>query len=248
MIHTVLYRSAQAAGATFASLSAVPFSQDVVSNNKILPQRPCELLFATGNGANLSAARIQTPLLIQTGSNHLRPFVVGAAFGSNPNTANFWRSPVKFRATENIDVQTSNAGGAPETHTFVLQLGDGNYSMPAGQRLKIRAQSATTVTAGAWTLCPLTFDDNLPNKQFAILGFEVFSATGIVGRLDIPGMAWKPGFPCITSLANRMNDLQYDTPLGELGRFSNQALPNLEIFCTAADTAAEVFMDVVVLN
>lgn len=248
MIHTVLYRSSQAAGASFASLSAVPFSQDVVSNNKILPQRPCELLLATLNGANLTAARIQTPLLIQTGSNHLRPFVVGAAFGNDPNTANFVNAPVKFRATENIDVQTSNGGGAPENHTCVLQLGDGNYSMPTGQRLKIRAQSATTVTAGAWTLCPLVFDDNLPNKQFAILGFEVFSATGIVGRLDIPGQAWKPGFPAITTLTNRMNDYQYNTPFGELGRFSNQALPNLEIFCTGADTAAQVFMDVCVLN
>ena len=121
-MHAVLYRSSQAIGATFASLTAVPFSQDVISNNKILPLSNMELLLATGMGTGLAAARIQTPLLIQAASNHLRPWVVGTTFGSNPNTANFLEAPVQLRSNEAIDVQTSNSDASAQTHTYIMQL------------------------------------------------------------------------------------------------------------------------------
>ena len=247
-MHAVLYRSSQGIGATFASLTAVPFSQDVISNNKILPLSNMELLLATGMGTGLAAARIQTPLLIQTASNHLRPWVVGTTFGSNPNTANFLEAPVQLRSNEAIDVQTSNSDAGAQTHTYVLQLGDRNYSKPVGQRLKIRGTSVGPATAGAWTRIQMTYDDNLPNRTFAVLGFEVFSATGILARLDIPGVAMKPGFPVVTSLANRMNDVQYTTNFGELGRFNNQSLPSVELFATGADAVIQLYMDIVVVG
>ena len=247
-MHAVLYRSSQAIGAHFASLTAIGFSQDVVTNNKILLQDPMELLLATGMGTGLASARIQTPLLLQTASNQLRPFTVGTTFGTNPNTANFLDAPVALRGGENIDVQTTNTDAGAQTHTFILQLGDRNYSRPVGQRLKIRATGGTTLTAGAWNRVNLTYDDNLPNKLFAIVGMEVFSATGILGRLDIPGQAYKPGMPVVTSLANRMFDTQYDQVFGELGRFRNTSLPALEIFATAADTAQQVWLDIVVIG
>lgn len=247
-MHTVLYRSSQAIGATLASLTAIGFSQDVVTNNKILLQDQMELRMATLMGVGLANARIQTPLLLQTASAQLRPYNVGATFGTNPNTVDFTDQPVAFRGGENIDVQTTNTDAGAQVHTAVLQLGDRNYSKPVGQRLKIRAVGATAVTAGAWSRVNLVYDDNLPNKLFAITGMEVFSATGIVGRLDIPGQAYKPGVPVVTSLANRMNDMQYDPHWGELGRFRNTSLPALELFATAADPTQQVWLDIVVIG
>ena len=247
-MHTVLYRSSQAIGATLASLTAIGFSQDVVTNNKILLQDQMELRMATLMGVGLANARIQTPLLLQTASAQLRPYNVGATFGTNPNTVDFTDQPVAFRGGENIDVQTTNTDAEAQVHTAVLQLGDRNYSKPVGQRLKIRAVGATAVTAGAWSRVNLVYDDNLPNKLFAITGMEVFSATGIVGRLDIPGQAYKPGVPVVTSLANRMNNMQYDPYWGELGRFRNTSLPALELFATAADSTQQVWLDIVVIG
>lgn len=244
----VLYRSSQAIGATFASLTAIGFSQDTITNNKILLPKPMELRLATLMGTGLASARIQTPLLIQTASNQLRPFTVGTTFGTNPNTADFLMNGVKLRQGENIDVQTTNTDAGAQVHTAVLQLGDYNYSVPAGQRIKIRATGATALTAGAWTRVPLTYDDNLPAGEFAIVGMEVFSATGIIGRLDTPGVALRPGVPCVTSLANRAFWAQYEPMFGELGRFTNTSLPALEIFATAADTSQQVWLDIVRLG
>lgn len=247
-MHAVLYRSSQAIGATFASLSAIGFSQDVVTNNKILLQDNMELRLATLMGTGLASARIQTPLLLQTASNQLRPFNVATTWVNNPNTADFLEQPVGLRGGENIDVQTTNTDAGAQVHTALLQLGDRNYSLPVGQRLKIRATGATTVTAGAWTRVPLTYDDNLPNKLFAIVGMEVQSATGIIGRLDIPGQAYKPGVPVVDSLADRMYWAQYKPVWGELGRFRNTSLPALELFATAADTSQQVWLDIVVIG
>jgi len=247
-MHAVLYRSSQAIGATFASLAAIGFSQDVVTNNKILPTQDLELVAATLFGTGLSQARIQTPLIIQTGSNHLRPFATGTTPGNNPNTADFFDNPVSLRASENIDVQTSNSDAGAQTHNALLQLGDRKYSMPAGPTYNIHATGATTLTAGAWTRVPLTFDDNLPNRLFSIIGMEALSATGILSRLDIPGQALKPGVPTVAAIANRMFWRQYDLSLGELGRFSNQALPALEQFATAADTTQQLWLKIKVIG
>lgn len=247
MMHAVLYRSQQAIGATFASLTAIGFSQDVITNNKILLQNDLELKLATGMGIGLAAARIQTPLLLQTASNQLRPWTVGATFGSNQNTAIFLEQPVRFRGGENIDVQTTNTDAAAQIHTWILQLGDRNYNVPSGQRLKIRATSVGPAVANQWSRINMTYDDNLPNKTFAIVGMEVFSATGILARLDIPGVAYKPGVPVVTSLANRMFWEQYTPNFGILGTFGNQSLPAVELFATAADAVIQLYLDVVVI-
>jgi hypothetical protein len=248
MQHTVLYRSSQAIGATNASLTAIGFSQDVVTNNKILLQNDMRLMFATVFGVGVGFSRIQTPYLINMGSLHIRPFGILGTAGNNPNTGDFSQNPTLLRATENIDLQTTNTDAGAQIHTGILQLWDGASGVPNGQRLKLLATSIGPATAGAWTRINLTYQDNLPNIMYSIIGMEVFSATGLVARLDIPGQAYKPGVPVVNAIQNRAYWKQYIMPFGELGRFRNQALPALEIFCTGADAVFDVWLDVVALG
>jgi len=247
MQHTVLYRSQQAIGATNASLTAIGFSQDVVTNNKILLQSNMRLALATLFGVGMSNPRIQTPYLLQTASLQLNPFGTAATSGNNPNTVDLLDNPTLLRATENIDVQTTNTDAAAQTHTAVLQLWDGASGSPSGQRLRILATSVGPAVAATWTRINLIYADNLPNKTFAIMGFTVLCATGLVARLDIPGQAYKPGTVPINAIANRAFWKQYVWNWGELGRFTNQALPALEVFCTAADASFTVWLDVVAI-
>jgi hypothetical protein len=245
MLHTVLYRGSQAAGASFASLPIVPFSNDVVANNRWLPPDDTELLFAASAGANMSQSRIQTPLIIQTASLHLEPVNNSATFPTDCNIIDFTGNPVQFRKTEGVDVQTSNAGGAAENHVVVLFFGDKRYDRIAGPRVRVRATSSTAVTAGVWTRVPIVFDESLPNRRFGVVGMDVKSATGIVARLDIPGQALRPGTLVGTGNGFRIPYQMSEQYAGVLGYFTNQATPSLEIFCTAADTSAQVFLDLI---
>lgn len=244
MQHAVLYSLGPTAGAiTFNSMSIVPFGLDVVLNNKFAPPQDMDILAAVVGAATLTAARIQTPLLLQTASLHLRPFNTAVLGGNNLNVAEFFDNPVRVRQTEGIDVQVSDS--AIDTIRAIIILGDKNYSKITGPRIKARATSSTTVTAGAWTHCPLVFDENLPFRTMRIVGMEVQSATGVLGRLSIPGAPWNPGVPCIQAIGSRIDYHLYGQFAGVLGQFSNQAIPSLDIFCTAADTSAQVFLDLI---
>lgn len=247
-MHAVLYRSSVSAGASFTSLTAIPFTFDTLTNNKILPNFDCDLMIATSFGVNMSALRLQTPLIQATALDHLRPFGIAATAGTNPNTADFSDFPIALRMTENIDIQASSSDAGAQTYNSILQLGDRKYTLPSGPTYNIFASGTTTLSAGAWTRVPLTFADNLPNKLFSIIGFEAISATGILSRLNIPSWPMAPGYPTVASIGNRMNDVQYLPQFGELGRFNNQALPALEQFSTAADTAQSVWLKIKVVG
>jgi hypothetical protein len=247
-MHAVLYRSSVGIAGLNVSLTGVPFSFDTLTNNKILMPWDGDLLAATVYALNLTSARIVTPLIQATALVHLTPFGTAATAGSNPNTCDMQDFPVALRQTESIDIQTSNGDAAAQIAVAILQLGDRRYSKPAGPSFNIRATGATALAAGAWTRVPLTFDDNLPNKLYSIIGFQALSATGVLSRIVTPASSMAPGFPTITSLANRMFWSQYDTSFGELARFTNQALPVLEQFSTAADATQQVWLRIKVIG
>lgn len=243
MQHAVLYQRVAAGAEDFANATIVPFGMDTVLNNVFGPTQDMDILGVQTGGAQLTAARIQTPLLNQTASLHVRPFNAAALGGNNLNFSRFFDNPVKIRAVEPVALQVSQ--GAAGTVRSIIVFGDKNYSKVSGQRIRIRATSTTTVTAGAWTQCTLIPDESLPFRLFHIVGLEIVSATGVLGRLSIPGMPYNPGVPVLQAIGSRMDDFWYEQFAGSLGRFSNQAFPSLQIFCTAADTSAQVFMDII---
>lgn len=247
-MHAYLYRSSVAAGAAFTSLTAIPFTFDTLTNNKILQAWDGELVMSTLFGVNMSQARIVTPLIQKTALIHLTPFGIAATAGNNPNTCDMQDFPVALRQNENIDIQCSSSDAGAQTYNAILQVGNRQYPQPAGPSYNIHATGATTLGAGAWTRVPLTFDDNLPAQLYSIIGMQALSATGILSRLNVPNLQYAPGVPTITSIANRMFWSQYDTTFGEWGRFTNTTVPALEQFSTAADTAQQVWLRIKVIG
>lgn len=253
--HTVLYRNPTvAAAASFASLPIVPYTGDNVGNNQFLPPIPLELVFAAAFGATLSAARIQTPLLAATALDWIRPFNLSATVPTDYNLCDYRPKSVKFNTYENINVQTSNsAGGATDDQFVILHFGDGNYAMPTGKYLKMRLLGSTTVVADAWNSVTLVPDESLPTARFAIIGLEVVGATGICARLDIPGWApggkiMHPGCVPLPTIGLKQPVPLYNFPFGNIGEFTNQTIPRLDYYSNAADTAQQVWLDIVQLT
>ena len=75
------------------------------------------------------------------------------------------------------------------------------------------------------------------------VGVSVVSATAVFGRLIFPAQTYRPGtLGCADEGENNFGYVRMGS-MGELGQFDSIAQPQLEVFCTGADTAQTVFMD-----
>lgn len=106
----------------------------------------------------------------------------------------------------------------------------------------------TTLTANTWTACPITWDQDLPKGDYAIVGMKLgywitSGQLGCVGRIVIPGNTdWRPGAPGSLMEADH-EEFQsipyapfYQWPLMRKVVFPHTNMPNLECLSNAAIT------------
>lgn len=151
----------------------------------------------------------------------------------------------------------STAATANDLISAVVMLGDGNYSNPlAGQPIETIECAVSVSAANAWTTQTLTPAQTLRAGRYAIVGMESKSTTGKCARLIMkednaifPGQGvGRPGvFPYDGAVAGHGLARFRLGNVGVLGTFTQDALPNQEMFSTAADTAATTYtyLDVV---
>ena len=241
--HTCVYSATKTANAVLTSLNLVVGSGDTVSNGQYFPNQDMQLLGLLAYGTALGAVRVSTPALRSVAPLDVHPFVIAAAIPTNANYADMRDNPPIMYASEQIDIQTSESAGGTPVHRAVVNLGVRPPTRSRGQRYRIIGTSATTVTAGAWTTCPLTYNANLPHGVYEIQGITPISATGIAARLIVPGEYYRPGAVCLASLGDRLPWPFYDDGFGNLGRFDTRAYPQIEWLSVAADTAQTVYFD-----
>ena len=261
MFHLELFSSSIATGAnTFAQLTYV--SADAIMaklNNgmQVSTQLP-NLAFVAGVGVNLVHVRAQAPSMLPFPYTAFSPNNRGAGFESPPRVWDMFRTPLPLRPTEELDIfATQNAAGA-QVEYVAVQLSDGQITpIPAGRYFTVHGTSATTLTAGAWTQCSITWDQAFPAGYYACCGFRAFSATGLFFRL-FPQVAplWRPGsvavqaYDQLDAAGARYMNYRYDqnSNWGVWLNFYNNTPPSVEMFATAADTAEEVWMDCVQIS
>ena len=241
--HTCVYSGTKTANAVLTSLNLVVGSGDTVSNNQYFPNQDVELLELLAYGTALGAVRVSTPALRSVAPLDVHPFIVGATIPTNANIADMVSNPPIMFASEQIDIQTSESAGGTPVHRAIACLGVRPRVRSRGQRYRIIGTSATTLTANAWTTCPLTYNANLPHGVYEIQGITPISATGVAARLIVPGEYYRPGAPVLPDIGFRLPWPFYEGTLGNLGRFDTRAYPQIEWLATAADTAQTVFFD-----
>lgn len=239
------YRKTVTAGSSNESLDLIIGSGDYNANNKFFPDRPMDLLGVYAQGATLTNCSILTPRLSEIAPFQVRPFVVGSAVPTNPNFCHTLPGPIALRRQETIDVRTSNSAGAGEVHIALVFLGLGGYGRRAGNSFRIRGTATTTAVANTWTLLTITWDANLAEGTYEIRGFEHISANSYAARLNVPGSPWKPGVTGLASVGSRLPAALLDGQFGSLGTFSTIAYPQVEVLCSAGDTAHTIFMDLI---
>ena len=195
----------------------------------------------------------------------LSPNNRGSAFESPPRIWDYYKYPIPLNPTEELDIYATQNSGSSETEYVATLLSDNNPTpaqVPAvqltlngtGRFFTAHATSSTTLTAGGWTQCQLTFDQALPAGLYSLVGARAYSATALFFRM-YPAQAplWRPGGVAVQAYdqmdpAGQRYVPDYGTHLGAWGQwlqFYQNVPPQVEFFATSADTAEEVWLDLI---
>ncbi len=179
--------------------------------------------------------------------------VAGTATGPPIPQLQFWGdTPIPLAPGESLEVDEITAGA--NQATFGIWLDNGLPDTVTGPLLAgVRATSATTLVANAWTASTLTFDNTLPVGSYAVVGMAALSATGVLARVALPGFPWRMG--CIAQKTTSAFRQDYFRA-GRFGTFGQGAYhswgafvstspPQVEFFAGAADTSEVVLFDLV---
>ena len=205
----------------------------------------------TATAGAITSARIKSPSMGKTSDIDVAVFeTTGTTLpivGSPCPLNNYLVSNRRLTPGEFLQFLTINSGTNSEETVAQIALGDGNYNNPyAGLPVEtLLATSATTATAHAWTACSLTFSQALRAGTYAIVGMKAMGVSAIGARLIFANQGARPGCPAYLTESDIDNPIFRNGNLGVWGTFSHNNVPQLEIFADAADTAQQVYLDVV---
>jgi hypothetical protein len=222
-----------------------------IRSNHFVFRDPTELMWAIAMSATLSRARFSQPSINGITRPYIRPIEQAAVPADLVHIADYSKEPFRFDSDEELAVEaTSGICMGSENFTCVVGLvRQPLQAMPAGQIFTLRGTATTTLTANAWTqLSSITWDNQLPNRTFHIVGLAVQSAGCQAARIIFPDsqQVWRPGAVGITSLANEADEMFRKGKMGfSWGTFDGFAMPNIEVLSNVADTTEEIYLDII---
>ena len=247
MFHLCAYSTSIATGVE-TELNAVTDGILPISNNHVVPQQPCSLLFAAAMATNLQRARISTPRFLQYTTPFIRGIMAGLVPTSPAQLATYLMAQLDLTQLEEITINAfQNAAGAQRV-TALLGLQFSPNPPATGDIFTLRGTSTGAAVANAWTQIAMTWQNALPRGRYAICGLQHQSANGQAARLIIQQQFYRPGCMSQAALSDVAHPYFFKGALGQWGVFDNQTFPNVEVLCNAADAAHEVYMDVMPLG
>lgn len=221
------------------------------------------------SGAQPQAPSMKARFAMYPDVSNLHVIAAGSTYTpSFPVAIESWMdAPIPLDVSENLAAfMFSSAATAADLQSAVHILGDGVYTlidpktktspyqgMPV---YKIKMTTATAGAANAWTAQSLSAFQSLPAGTYAVIGQKAIAPTGKASRLvnlfNPSGAQGSPGVICSLNEKSPEHEIN-GVPIfrsgnsGVQGFFTQNALPQAELFSTAADAAASCFqyLDVV---
>lgn len=246
MWHSCAYQLTMALTATRQQLPAVADSIfKIGGGNGFVLQEDMALLQAYAGGVQLTLPQLQSPKLNQFNPLTLSPNSATQSVTDGLEVCTFPYRPFVFRNQEEVTAFATNGNAAANVDTIIASFSNGIDPIPPGETLTLTATGATAAVANTWTLEPFTLTQVLPEGIYAMIASECISASGVHHRWTFWNQFYRPGMPSSTAFTNRQAACVRELSLGLMGQFSNVTLPNLEVFCSAADAAFTILMRVI---
>ena len=215
-----------------------------IQNNHFLPQRDGLLQFVRYGAAGTNTqARLNSPTFRQQSSPWIRPVEAAIVQADKMQVADYRARPLGIKGLEELEFLGQQTTGGAAVVVGIAGVSEGPLQpAPNASVIPMRGTGTTVAVAGAWTQCPITWQDTLPAGIYAVVGLEFVGVTALAARVIFEDQVPRPG--CVGSglLATGSNDIFLGGRLGIWGRFNSNRMPNVEVLCNAADTAQTVFL------
>lgn len=249
LFHTSVYTvTSTAAAQTDVDMPAVADPAVTVVNGHPIFELPVQAIAAYGVGdVALTRLKLATPKLRATSVVDLQPLDVAAAPTNRPPLIEFFRHPLNLNPIDENQLLVSNTVPVGAVPLYGgIWYGNGNMNAPMGDVFTVFGSATITSVANNWVAGGFTLASPLPAGVYSVIGLNVWSTAMLFARLVFPNQSWRPGV--VAGAASTWIGSRYFRwgRLGEYGRFSSFAQPNIDIFCsTAGAKTVNIWLDLV---
>lgn len=211
-----------------------------------LPQDSLAIFGAYAQSATALRCKINSPAYRQVALPYITPITLFTRPSNLPSWLDLIRSPIRVPAYAPLGALfTSGLAMGTEQATAILFLEQSRVPAPMGDTYSIRATGTTTLVPFTWTQVPLTFDQPVIQGRYSLVGAACYSLGGIAFRLTMDNFYYRPGGLMGNGNSFRTNLWQVNGYYGEWGQFQNTSMPRLEVFSSTADTAEELYLQII---
>ena len=243
MWHLAAYTATFAAPVANSQIAALNDQVLTIRNNDFFLKDAMKLIWAAAMGPTIDNASLSSPSLRIPTFPFITPVNVGAIPVAESRVEDYTRQPFQLYGEEQLQFRATDPAAAPGRITGVVGLQLMQESLPAGNIVKMHGTSTTAVTANVWSsIEPVTYENDLPDGTYALVGMEHISANGQACRTIFFDQVLRPGCVSKTAFGNRASDIFTLGRLGKWGAFANDRVPNLEVLANAADAVHNVYL------
>ena len=228
---------------TETDLTPVPDTVLPIFNSHFFPQDPPQLLFAAAMSTNITRSRIQTPTLNQISTPFVRGIMGGLVPTSPATLANYVSNPLPLKAREEIISYGVQSAVASTRITTLLGLLFQPLPVAAGSQYTMRGTSTTAAVANTWTLLTVTWQNQLPQGNYAVTGLQHQSTNAQAARCIFLGQYYRPGAMSLANLTDIGHPIFRLGFMGQWGMFRDNILPNIEVLVNGTDNSHELYLD-----
>lgn len=245
MHHTIAWRLS-IADVTATDITPVTDNIMAIQNGHFIPSKRSQLLYAYYGAAGATRARFISPTFRQVTTPWVRPTGLAIVPGAQPLLTDYRANPLTVAALEELQFEAFQTSGGAAVVVGVAALASVPVGpAPSGDIYTMRGTGTTTLVAGAWTSAAITWQDTLPAGTYAAVGLQYIGVTALAARLIFNDQSDRPGCVATGLVTSRPHPMFQMGGLGIWGRFQNNIMPNLEFLANAADTAQEVYLDLI---
>jgi len=247
MYHTACFTSSIANGSVLLQVTQLADPIIAPANlGFLVKQEIPNLGMVCGVGTNLTRIQLSSGSIRKLFPWDMDSVNVGTVLENPVRYLDFMSAPIPLDITEELDAFALQSNAGAQNEYIFVNFTDGPVKPVSGRMQTMHAVGSTTLVANKWTAVSLTLDNGLDGGLYSIVGMSAFSAGALFARILPRGTtAFRPGVPAAQARDQSIPHPWRYGGWGELMRFPNTAVPQVEFLSVSADTAEEVYFDLI---